>query len=70
MFDSLDRVYVNDKARAELGWRPSHDFRTLVARLKADQDIRSPLAQTIGSKGYHERAFEHGPYPVDDPVRA
>jgi nucleoside-diphosphate-sugar epimerase len=66
MFDGIDRVYVNDKARAELGWRPRHDFRTLVARLKADQDIRSPLARAIGSKGYHDRAFEHGPYPVDD----
>jgi UDP-glucose 4-epimerase len=66
MFHHIDRVYVNDKARTELGWRPRHDFRTLVARLKADEDIRSPLAQAIGSKGYHDRAFEHGPYPVDD----
>ncbi|WP_407159797.1 NAD-dependent epimerase/dehydratase family protein [Bradyrhizobium sp. STM 3557] len=70
MFDGIDRVYVNAKARAELGWRPRHDFRTLVARLKADEDIRSPLAQAIGSKGYHDRAFGHGPYPVDDAIRA
>jgi nucleoside-diphosphate-sugar epimerase len=69
MFERLDRVYVNDKARAELGWHPRHDFRALVARLKADEDIRSPLAQAIGSKGYHDRAFEHGPYPVDDMAR-
>jgi UDP-glucose 4-epimerase len=66
MFDGIDRVYVNDKARAELGWHPRHDFRTLVARLKADEDIRSPLAQAIGSRGYHDRAFGHAPYPVDD----
>ncbi len=60
----IDRVYVNDKARAELGWQPRHDFRSLVARLKADDDIRSPLAREIGSKGYHDRVFSDGPYPV------
>ena len=54
----------NDKARAELGWQPRHDFRSLVARLKADDDIRSPLAREIGSKGYHDRVFGDGPYPV------
>lgn len=64
MFDGIDRVYVNDKARTELGWRPRHDFRALVARLKADEDIRSPLAQAIGSKGYHDRALQQGPYPI------
>jgi len=37
--------YVNAKARAELGWQPRHDFRSLVARLQADDDIRSPLAR-------------------------
>ena len=26
---------------------------------------RSPLAQAIGSKGYHAETFAHGPYPVD-----
>jgi UDP-glucose 4-epimerase len=60
----IDRVYVNDKARAELGWRPRHDFRSLIWRLKADDDIRSPLAREIGSKGYHDRVFSDGPYPV------
>jgi UDP-glucose 4-epimerase len=60
----IDRVYVNDKARAELGWRPRHDFRSLISRLKADDDIRSSLAREIGSKGYHDRDFGDGPYPV------
>ena len=64
MVPGIDRVYVNDKARAELGWQPRHDFRSLVARLKADDDIRSPLAREIGSKGYHDRVFSDGPYPV------
>ena len=65
MIPSIDRVYVNDKARAELGWQPRHDFRALVARLQADGDIRSPLAREVGSKGYHDRVFRDGPYPLD-----
>lgn len=64
MMPGIDRVYVNDKARAELGWQPRHDFRALIARLKADGDIRSPLAREVGSKGYHRRVFDDGPYPV------
>jgi len=35
MIGGIDRVYVNDKARAELGWQPRHDFGTLIGRLKA-----------------------------------
>jgi nucleoside-diphosphate-sugar epimerase len=64
MIPGIDRVYVNDKARAELGWQPRHDFRALMARLKAGDDILSPLAREVGSKGYHDRAFGDGPYPV------
>jgi nucleoside-diphosphate-sugar epimerase len=64
MVGGIDRVYVNDKARRELGWQPRHDFRSLVARLRANDDIRSPLARAIGSKGYHDRVFGDGPYPV------
>ncbi|WP_028348926.1 NAD-dependent epimerase/dehydratase family protein [Bradyrhizobium murdochi] len=65
MIPGIDRVYVNDRARAELGWRPRHDFRALIARLQAGDDIRSPLARQIGSKGYHDRVFREGPYPVE-----
>jgi UDP-glucose 4-epimerase len=65
MIPGIDRVYVNDRARAELGWQPRHDFRALIARLQADEDIRSPLAREIGSKGYHDRVFGEGPYPVE-----
>jgi nucleoside-diphosphate-sugar epimerase len=61
----IDRVYVNDKARAELGWRPRHDFAALIARLRQDGDFQSPLARAIGSKRYHDRIFSDGPYPVD-----
>jgi UDP-glucose 4-epimerase len=64
MIPGIDRVYVNDRARAELGWQPRHDFRALIARLQAGGDIRSPLAREVGSKGYHDRVFREGPYPV------
>jgi len=65
MFPSIDRVYVNARARDDLGWRPQHDFSTLLARLRAGDDLRSPLARLIGSKGYHNRTFREGPYPVE-----
>ena len=61
---SIDRVYVNDRARAELGWRPKHDFRSVLDCLAAGTDFRSPLALAIGVKGYHGAAFKDGLYPV------
>jgi UDP-glucose 4-epimerase len=53
MFPSIERVYVNHKAREELGWRPRHDFGQVLERLRAGDDHRSPLAREIGAKGYH-----------------
>jgi nucleoside-diphosphate-sugar epimerase len=55
MFGSISRVYVNARARADLGWSPRYDFRTVLDALKADEDPRSPLAQAIGAKGYHDK---------------
>src|SRR5262249_44463980 len=34
MLSSIDRVYVNDRARNELGWNPEYDFRTVIDRLR------------------------------------
>lgn len=65
MFSGIGRVYVNDRARQELGWRPRYDFARVLAALQADADPRSPLARAIGSKGYHDRIFTDGPYPVE-----
>ena len=62
MFPQLDRVYVNARARAELGWTPRYDFRYVLDRLKAGEDPRSLLARAIGAKGYH--AVSTGPYTV------
>ena len=56
MVPSIDRVYVNERARNELGWRPRYDFSFLIGRLTADQVIVSPLARLVGSKGYHRGA--------------
>jgi UDP-glucose 4-epimerase len=64
MFPSIDRVYVNERARGELGWRPRYDFATVIDRIRDGEDHRSALAQAIGSKGYHDIVFEDGPYPT------
>ena len=53
MFPRLDRVYVNERARADLGWAPRYDFRSVLDRLKAGDDPRSPLARAVGARGYH-----------------
>ena len=53
MFETLDRVYANDRARRELGWRPARDFAAVVARLADGHDFQSPLARAVGEKGYH-----------------
>jgi len=65
MFPGIDRVYVNERARNELGWWPRYDFRYVLERLKAGADPRSPLAQAVGSKGYHSRRFSNVPYPAE-----
>ena len=53
LFPSLDRVYVNDRARAALGWTPKYAFRHVRDCLAKGEDFRSDLARAIGVKGYH-----------------
>ena len=62
MLPGIERVYVNERARAELGWTPRYDFRHALDRVKAGEDPRSPLAIAVGAKGYH--AESTGPYTV------
>jgi UDP-glucose 4-epimerase len=57
MFPSIDRVYVNARARNDLGWQPCYDFAHVLALLEAGEDFRSPLARVIGAKGYHARSI-------------
>ncbi len=53
MLGSLDRVYVNARAREDLGWAPRWDFAYALERLRAGEDTRSELARAVGAKGYH-----------------
>ncbi len=62
MFPSIERIYVNDKARRDLGWTPRYDFRHALDSLAQNRDPRSPLALAIGAKGYH--AVSTGIYTV------
>ena len=61
----FDRVYDNALARARLGWAPRHDFASTLARVAETGEWRSPLAVEIGRKGYHEKVFADGPFPVE-----
>lgn len=65
MFPRLDRVYVNQHARHDLGWQPRFDFAHVIERLAGGLDYRSELTRTIGMKGYHAEMFTDGIYPVE-----
>jgi len=54
MFPAIERVYVNERARTDLGWSPRYDFRYALDRLAEHADPFSPLSRTVGAKGYHE----------------
>lgn len=58
--DSIDRVYVNARARAALGWTPRYTFARALEQLAAGAEVRSELAVTVGAKGYHPTPT--GPY--------
>ena len=64
LFPRLGRVYVNQLARSQLDWEPKYDFRHVLESLRENRDFHSALARVVGSKGYHDRKFDEGPYPV------
>ncbi len=66
MLPQIDRVYVNAAARQDLGWAPQWSFASVLERLGAGEPVLSPLAAAIGRKGYHDRTFADGPFPVED----
>jgi UDP-glucose 4-epimerase len=53
MLEDIDRVYVNERARTVLGWKPEYDFARAIDDITNGRDPRSPLARSIGVKGYH-----------------
>ena len=65
MLPGIDRVYVNHRALKELAWRPRYDFGHVLGCLQRGEDVFSPLARTVGSKGYHAQSFGQQPYPVE-----
>ena len=66
MFASIGRVYDNRLARETLGWLPEYDFERAISDLLGGRDYRSKLAVEVGKKGYHDRIFEDGPFPVEE----
>lgn len=68
--DRLDRVYVNARARRDLGWRPRFDLNAIAARVSAGQPVRTPLSQLVGAKEYVGSSYHLGVFqPADDEVR-
>lgn len=50
----IERVYVSDRARADLGWEPRYSFDAAIDALAVGRDPRSPIALAVGAKGYHD----------------
>jgi nucleoside-diphosphate-sugar epimerase len=66
MYPAIERVYVNERARRELGWRPRWSFRAALERVAAGEEGRSPLAVAVGSKGYHAETSAR--WPLEQPA--
>ena len=64
MFPAFDRVYVNARARRELGWAPRHEFAAVLERIAAGGSLMSDLATAVGVKGYHDVEFDDEPFPA------
>lgn len=58
----LDRVYVNDLARRELGWQPRFDLTAIAEMVARDGIIRTPLARAVGSKEYVGSTYHRGAF--------
>ena len=56
MLPEIERVYVNDRARRDLGWEPRYGFGQALEALEAGRDPRSEVARAVGAKGYHDRS--------------
>jgi len=63
----LDRIYVNARARRELGWRPEFDLDAVAAMVAAGGSVRSPLSQVVGSKEYAGSPYHLGRFAPTPP---
>ena len=43
MFPGIDRVYVNERARSELGWRPRYDFAHVIDLVHSGERPAQPV---------------------------
>ena len=58
----LDRVYVNDRAGRELGWRPRFDMSAIAEIVARDGTVRTPLSRRVGSKEYVGSTYHRGAF--------
>jgi UDP-glucose 4-epimerase len=58
----LDRVYVNARARQDLGWRPRFDLHAIALMVAAGGSVRTPMAQRVGSKEYVASPYHRGAF--------
>lgn len=70
MLPSIERVYVNERARRELGWQPRHDFASEIARLARGEPPGSALARRVGAKSYWRTGPEGAGGGANDDVAA
>lgn len=65
MPQGIDRVYVNTRAREQLGWQPRYDFRSVLDSLERGEEVFSPIALAVGAKGYQSGSRYDGAHPVE-----
>jgi nucleoside-diphosphate-sugar epimerase len=59
---TLDRVYVNARARRELGWRPRFDLDAIAQMVATDGTVRTPMTQRVGAKEYIASSYHRGTF--------
>jgi UDP-glucose 4-epimerase len=58
----VDRVYVNARARRELGWRPRYDLDAIARMVATDGSARTLMSREVGSKEYVGSMYHRGTF--------
>lgn len=62
MFQEIDRVYVNEKARRLLNWKPKFDFEFCLNQIDTENPFASEFTMRIGKKSlekdYYYKNFD------------